>query len=148
MSTVPKFLTKNTCWQIELGNAKENVQSINKHKLQISIPEVQIVNAKALSWRAEINNWAEENTAEPLKGCENTEKQSIYNLLIYTSVIVSTKGEKQAGTTQLSRCGIYICIYKMCPKFAQTVPKCWNEKNQMPIVGNLQKTANNLGYKT
>ena len=121
-------LRDKICWQIELGNAKENVQSINKHKLQISIPEVQIVNAKVLSWRAEINNWAEENTAEPLKGCENTEKQSIYNLLIYTSVSVSTKGEKQAGTTQLSKCGIYIrcaqSLHKLFPNVGMKKTKC------------------------
>ena len=47
-----------------------------------------------------MNNSAEENTAEPLKGYENCVR--------ITSISVSTKGEKQAGKIQLSKYVVYI----------------------------------------
>ena len=43
-----------------------------------------------------------------------------------TSISVSTKGEKQAGTIQLS--------------------KCWDDEDQIPKIANLSKTANDLSW--
>ena len=53
-----------------------------------------------------MNNWAEENTAEPLKDYENRVQ--------LTSISASTKGEKQAGTIQLSK---YVVYKQDEPKF-------------------------------
>ena len=49
-------------------NTRENLKSTNKHKLQMSIPWLQIVNANT-GW---MNDWAKESTAEPLKGYINS----------------------------------------------------------------------------
>ena len=50
--------------------------------------------------KCKVNNWAEENTAEPLKDYKNRVK--------FTSISVRTKGAKQAGTIQLSKYVVYI----------------------------------------
>ena len=66
-----------------------------------------------------MNNWAEENAAEPLKGYENSTT---------TSTSVSTKGEKQAGTTQLSKYVVYTrcaqSLYWLYPKVEMMKTKC------------------------
>ena len=62
-----------------------------------------------------MNNWAEENTAEALKAYENRVQLTI--------ISISTKGEKQAGTIQLTKYIIYICcslaIWKQMGKIKQ-----------------------------
>ena len=72
-----------------------------------------------------MNNWSEENTAEPLKDYENRVQ--------LTSISVRTKGEKQAGTIQISKYVVYI-----------SVSKCWSEKYQISRIENLPKTLNDL----
>ena len=37
-------------------------------------------------------------------------------------------------------------IYKMCLKSAQTVSKCWDDKDQTFQIINFPKTANDLGW--
>ena len=77
-----------------------------------------------------MNNWAEENTAVPLKGYEN-------------NTSISTKSEKISSyNTVIQIC----CIYKMCPKSAQTVSKCRDDEDQMYKILNLPKAANGLGW--
>ena len=73
----------------------------------MSIPEVQVDNANT-GW---INNRADENTAKPLKGCENRIKNRI-------QLIARIKAEKQAGTIQLSK--YVVCIqdaHKVCTNY-------------------------------
>ena len=52
-----------------------------------------------------------------------------------TSISVSTKGEKQAGT-----------VYKVCLKSAQTISKCRDDEDQLSKIANLPKAANDLGW--
>ena len=62
-----------------------------------------------------MNNWAEENTTEALKVYENRVQLTI--------ISISTKGEKQAGTIQLTKYIVYICcslaIWKQMGKIKQ-----------------------------
>ena len=38
-----------------------------------------------------------------------------------------------------------LCICKICPKSAQTVSKCLDNKSKMSRIANLPKTENDLG---
>ena len=82
-----------------------------------------------------MNNWAEENTAEPLKDYENRVQ--------LTSVIVRTKGANKQ--VQYSYPNM-LYIYKMFPKSTQPESKCWYEKDQVSKIANLPKTLNDLGW--
>ena len=66
-----------------------------------------------------MTNWAEENTAEPLKG---------YEAVQLTSISVSPKGEKQAGTIQLSKYVVYTrcaqSLLKLYPNVEMMKTKC------------------------
>ena len=77
-----------------------------------------------------MTNWIEENTAEPLKG---------YEAVQLTSISVSPKGEKQAGTIQLSKC----VVYTRC---ARSLHNCWDDEYQIPKIPNLSKTSNDLDW--
>ena len=79
-----------------------------------------------------MNNWAEESTAEPLKGYINS---TTYK---YKCKYLGWKTSRHNTVIQIC------CIYKMCPKSAQTVFRCWDDEDQMPKIANLPKTANDL----
>ena len=80
-----------------------------------------------------MNNWAEKNTAEPLKGYENS------TTYWYKCTYQGWKSSRYNTVIQI------YCIHKMCPKSAQTVSKCSADEEQMPKISNLTKTANDLG---
>ena len=81
-----------------------------------------------------MNKWAEENTAEPVKGYEN-------------STTYKYKCKSQGWKTRNYNTVIQICcIYKTCPKSAQIVSKCRDDEEQMSKIANLPKTANDLGW--
>ena len=66
-----------------------------------------------------MNNWAEENTAEHWKATKTVQ---------LTSISVTTKREKQAGTIQLSKYVAYIrcaqSLHKLYPKVETMKTKC------------------------
>ena len=88
-------------------NAKENLKSTNKYKLQMSSYTISVNSQckhrlKWLSWR---KHWE--------------------NRVQLTSISVSTKGENKQVQYNYP---YMLYIYKMCPKSAQTVSKCWDDK--------------------
>ena len=78
-----------------------------------------------------MNNWAKGNTVDPLKGYEN-------------STTDQYKCKYQGEIRHNAFIQIY-CIYKMCPKSEQTVPKCRDNEDQISKIANFLKTANDLG---
>ena len=81
-----------------------------------------------------MNNWAEENTAEPLKSYESS------TTYLYKCKYQGWKISRYNTVIQIC------CIYKIYPKSAQTVSKYWDDEDQMPKIANLPKTANDLGW--